>query len=81
MGRVAYELGNVYQAAPGLAIHNSSVLFWTLQLPFADPRQARAPQPDFAAAEAAIEAAMRPLAEARMARPRRTRAAMCTSLS
>lgn len=37
MGRVAYDLGEVYRST-GLEIHNSSVLFWALQSPFDELR-------------------------------------------
>ncbi|MDQ2808044.1 MAG: family 20 glycosylhydrolase [Chloroflexota bacterium] len=67
MGRVAYDLGNVYQT-PGLAVSNGSVLFWVLQQPLDAPPPDATP-PDFAAALVAIDAAMAPLAQARMQRP------------
>jgi len=67
MGRVAYDLGNVYQA-PGMAVPNGSALFWTLQQALDVPPPA-GPVPDFAAALAAIDAAMEPLGLARMQRP------------
>lgn len=71
MGRVAVDLGNVYQA-PGVAIPNSSVLFWTLQRSFAELNtpggRPGAAQADFPAARAAIDAALAPLGAARMAR-------------
>jgi hexosaminidase len=68
MGRVAYDLGNVY-ACPGMSLRNSSALFWTLQLAFGDARPIGWQQPDFAAALAAIDGALQPLAQARIQRP------------
>jgi hypothetical protein len=68
MGRVAADLGNVYQV-PGMARPNSSALFWTLQRSFAALREQTGPTPDYAAALAAIDRAMEPLAGARMQRP------------
>lgn len=38
MGKVAYNLGEIYQT-PGLAIPNSSALFWLLQLPVNELRK------------------------------------------
>jgi hypothetical protein len=81
MGRVAYDLGNVYRILP--AIHNSSPLFWALQFPAAElaqprdslaqalvPRIAQALTPEtFGRALKAIDEAMEPLEEHRMARP------------
>ena len=37
MGRMAYDLGNLYQV-PGFEVPNSSVLFWALRLPLAQIR-------------------------------------------
>ena len=70
LGRVAYDLGNIYQVS-SLARPNSSALFWTLQWSFAGlrHRQDRWPAPDFAAALAAIDQAMAPLAGAQIGRP------------
>ncbi|HEX6606764.1 MAG TPA: glycoside hydrolase, partial [Chloroflexia bacterium] len=68
MGRVAYDLGNVYQA-PGVLIHNASLLFWTLQLPLGRTRVPEGQQADYAGTRAAIDAAMAPLSAARMQRP------------
>ncbi len=68
MGRVAYDLGNVYQT-PGLAVSNGSVLFWVLQQPLDASPPPNATPPDFAAALVAIDAAMAPLGQARMQRP------------
>ena len=68
MGRVAYDLGNVYQA-PGVPVHNGSALFWTLQRPFEQLRKREGPKPDFAAALEAVDRAMEPLPNARMQRP------------
>jgi len=46
MGRVAYDLGNVYRA-PGVTPHNSSVLFWILQQRYLDRQEARLQPEDF----------------------------------
>ncbi len=67
MGRVAYDLGNVYQM-PGIAVPNGSTLFWVLQQTLDTPLRP-GPVPDFAAALAAIDAAMQPLSTARMQHP------------
>ncbi len=67
MGRVAYDLGNVYQA-PGVYVHNSSPLFWILQRSFDDLRKRQSPTLDFAASLEAIDRAMEPLSSARMQR-------------
>jgi hypothetical protein len=68
MGRLAADLGNVYQV-PGMRRPNSSALFWTLQRSFAALREQEGPMPDYAAALEAIDRAMEPLAGARMQRP------------
>jgi hexosaminidase len=68
MGRVAYDLGNVYQA-PGIARPNSSLLFWELQRSPGAARPSADPPADFAAALPAIDAAMQPLSQARIGRP------------
>jgi hexosaminidase len=81
VGRVAYDLGNIYTQLPYL--HNSSVLFWLLQMTMADLRNpddslARSLVPRFtesltderlSAVEAAIEEAVAPLATATINRP------------
>src|SRR5919199_531640 len=72
MGRVAYDLGNVYRDA-GLAVPNGSALFWGLQLSFDQFKQflQRYPQlspDDFERALPLIDQAMAPLAQAHMAR-------------
>ncbi len=81
MGRVAYDLGNVYRMLP--EIHNSSPLFWALQFPLAElvqprdplaqalvPRIAQGLTPEtFGRTLKAIDAAMEPLEENRMSRP------------
>jgi hypothetical protein len=81
MGRVAYDLGNVYTLLP--AIHNSSPLFWALQFPLAELAQPREPlaramisqiahgfTPEtLGTARAAIDRALEPLEEHRMERP------------
>lgn len=69
MGRVAYDLGNVY-SLPGIATHNGSALFWILQIPF-DQLSARPwPEPRYwREALAAIDQAMQPLNAAHINRP------------
>jgi hexosaminidase len=72
IGRVIYDLGNVYTTLP--RVHNSSPLFWALQLPLAElaPRLASdmpISHEAIAQARAAIAAAVAPLADARSARP------------
>jgi hypothetical protein len=67
MGRLAYELGNVYKA-PGVHLHNGSALFWTLQRSFDDLRKRDGPEPHFAASLEAIDWAMESLSNARMQR-------------
>ncbi len=66
MGRVAYDLGNVYRV-PGLKLHNSSPLFWILQ--GHRQRVEGLSADDFRRTLEAIDRAMAPLAEAQMARP------------
>lgn len=68
MGRVAYDLGNIYKA-PGVLVPNSSILFWVLQRSFSELRSWQGEQPDFAAALDAIDKAMEPIGRARMQRP------------
>ncbi|HWQ15119.1 MAG TPA: glycoside hydrolase family 20 zincin-like fold domain-containing protein [Roseiflexaceae bacterium] len=69
MGRVAYDMGNVYRHV-GFEPHNSSALFWVLQeLPGVAGTQWQLPPLTFDAALAAIDAAMQPMARARMRRP------------
>ena len=82
IGRAAYDLGNIYRLL-GPEIHNSSLLFWVLQLPLAELQQPRdslaqtiitqvAPLLTpalFADAAAAIDRAIEPIGQAQMARP------------
>jgi hexosaminidase len=70
MGRVAYDLGNVYKAV-GLVPPNSSALFVVLQWPLERVRAFRDSVPPSALHHTlnAIDEAMPPLAEARIARP------------
>lgn len=66
MGKVAYDLGNVYRAV-GYEPPNSSVLFWVLQSPsVASPSSL--PPLDFDRALDAIDAAIQPIAAERMTR-------------
>lgn len=67
MGRLAYDLGNVYKA-PGMQVHNGSVLLWTLQRSLEDLRKREGATPDYDAALEAIDWAMEPLSNARMQR-------------
>ena len=67
MGRVA-TISVMSIKRPAWPVSNGSVLFWVLQQAFdAPPRPG--PAPDFAAALAAIDMAMQPLAAAQMQRP------------
>lgn len=70
MGRVAYELGNVYRAL-GLEPHNSSALFRVLQWPLDKIRSQYKdiPSDAFHRALQAIDRALQPMAQAHMARP------------
>jgi len=69
MGRVAYDLGNVYKSA-GVLMPNSSLLFWTLQRDFDQEMATRmGGTVDYASPLAAIDKAMAPIATARMQRP------------
>jgi hexosaminidase len=69
MGRVAYDLGNVYKSA-GVLMPNSSLLFWTLQRDFAQEQAERVGgMVDYASPPAAIDKAMASIATARMQRP------------
>lgn len=67
MGRVAYDLGNVYRAV-GYEPPNSSALFWVLQSPPVSDTSTL-PRLDFDRALDAIDAAIQPLATERMTRP------------
>ncbi len=70
MGRLAYDLGNVYQAV-GLVPHNSSALFRALLWPLDKVRSALAELPpvNLDHTLAAIDQAMSGLGQAQMARP------------
>jgi hypothetical protein len=69
MGKVAYDLGNVYQAL-GYAPMNSSALFWALQgIPGETDSSWDLPPLDFDSALEAIDHALLPMAHTRMARP------------
>jgi hexosaminidase len=67
MGRVAYDLGNVYRA-PGMEVPNSSVLFWVLQQR-TDERADDLTPADFERTLQAIDAALAPMDRAQMERP------------
>ncbi len=68
MGRVLYDLGNVYHAT-AVPLHNSSPLFWTLQRSFTQLRARSWEEPDFPAALAAIDEAMQPFGFTRLRHP------------
>lgn len=69
MGRVAYDLGNVYRAI-GVEPPNSSALFWILQRPLEWVRaQQPIPSDVFQRTLEAIDRAMLPLNGAQIARP------------
>jgi hexosaminidase len=70
LGRVAYDLGNVYQT-PGFVPHNSSVLFWMLQWPLpqvAEGYRETVPPEALHTVLAAIDQALAPLQETRSTR-------------
>jgi hypothetical protein len=70
MGRVAYDLGNIYKAT-GVEPHNSSPLFWILQRPLdkaLEGYQTLTPA-SFKRTLKAIDRVMSGLGKARMARP------------
>lgn len=69
MGRVAYDLGNVYQA-PGVLIPNSSLLFWVLNGSWEEikARLGAETTPDYSGTLEAIGAAMEPMGRAGMMR-------------
>jgi hexosaminidase len=70
MGRIAYDLGNIYQIPGVPRIHNANVLFWVLQnyAQLAD-RLEGADAASFQATLARIDEIMQALPEAEMARP------------
>jgi hexosaminidase len=68
MGRVAYDMGNVYKAG-GLVPPNGSALFWTLQWPLQTIRGYNVPPAALDGWREAIEGAIAPLGRARMACP------------
>jgi len=68
MGRVAYNMGNVYKAG-GLVPPNGSALFWTLQWPLQTVKGYSVPPAALDCWHEAIERAMTPLGQARMAHP------------
>ena len=72
MGRVAYDLGNIYQQ-PGFVPSNGSVLFWALQMPLDEVAAYGGSQPAGVSAAlrqtlTAIDQVMAPLSSTRMAR-------------
>jgi hypothetical protein len=71
MGRVAYDLGNIYKL-PGYELPNSSIFFWLLQFPLQKlhQRSEMIPPPDvLERALAAVDQALAPLARADSRRP------------
>jgi hypothetical protein len=69
MGRVAYDLGNVYRAL-GFVPHNSSALFWIMQSRPNDDREfAQVTPDDLRRVLEALDQAMAQMADARMERP------------
>jgi hypothetical protein len=68
MGRLAYDLGNVYRAL-GIVTHNSSALFWVLQPLEGRPGAEVLKREDIERGLAAIDAAMSGLSRAQMDRP------------
>jgi len=70
MGRIAYDLGNVYQVPGVPRLHNSSVLFWLLQdAPQLHSPADAVPAASFEATVARIDAILSGLDAAPMARP------------
>ncbi len=67
MGRLAYDLGNVYQA-PGVHVPNGSALFWALQLPLEQVKGYDLKAGKLNETLEAIDAAMAWLGKAKMAR-------------
>lgn len=69
MGRVAYDLGNVYRV-PSTQVSNGSALFWSLQLRLGDTKRGELPtRESLDRTLQAIDAAIAPIDSARMARP------------
>ncbi len=69
MGRIAYDLGNVYQVPGVPRLHNSSVLFWLLQdAPQLQAHADTVPAASFEATLARIDAILSGLVTAPMAR-------------
>ena len=68
MGRVAYDLGNIY-LKPGVEIPNGSALFWSLQLPLEQVKAYNVSTGKLRETLDAIDAAILPLASAKIARP------------
>lgn len=69
MGKVAYNLGNIYKV-PSLPVPNGSALFWLLQRSITETGYAKILTPEsLQRTVEAIDEAIDPLADARMARP------------
>jgi hypothetical protein len=68
MGKVAYDLGNIYQV-PETPVGNGSVLFWALQLPVADITRYTLNRTALERTLEAVDAAVAPLERAPMGRP------------
>ncbi|NLG96324.1 MAG: family 20 glycosylhydrolase [Chloroflexi bacterium] len=68
MGRVAYDMGNIYKVA-GVYVPNSSWLFWALQLPLEEIAKRGVNLEGVERTLEAIDAAMAPMENECMARP------------
>lgn len=68
MGRVAYDLGNIYQV-PGVKVSNGSLLFWALQIPLIKVNRYNADPARMRRTLEAIDEAIAPLERAKMTRP------------
>ncbi len=68
MGQVAYQLGNVYKV-PGLTVPNGNALFWAMQKPLSELAEYTAPPETISMALEAIDEAIAPLSQEKMARP------------
>jgi hypothetical protein len=70
MGKVAYDVGNLYKAAPGPYIQNGSALFWILQQPLEVAKYyVKEGVGKLNETLQAIDAAVAPLASTKMTRP------------
>lgn len=69
MGRLAYDLGNLYLIPHTPRMHNSSILFWALQGYTLENRLVEATPEDVHATLERLDAILAPLAEAPLASP------------